>query len=136
MSVYDKLSVATPVDQLAAMQVARGIHWSPNIKPQAGREHWKAPPPTLPVPKDRSTMRTFDNMIGVSFGSLHVVGYLGRRHKSKPSNWLVRCLCGDYESRTVRSIKNPLNTKDCCMECAYREQVKRGYGNPFKEETK
>ena len=44
-----------------------------------------------------------------------MIGYLGQ--KNEHSRWLARCLCGIYEARSGRAVRNPKNTHDCCWQC-------------------
>lgn len=103
----EQITGRAPVDKKAAMVMARGEHYNPQIKIQ--QAHWSAPPPTIPVLKGQ-------DLTGKRVGRLTVVGKHSS-NKSKGAIWLVRCDCGDYETRSSKSINNPENHGDRCVYC-------------------
>ena len=105
---YDALATSAPLNKDAALaRDGRGSHWDPKIpKTQA---HWDAPPPMKPPPVDR------ENFTGRTFGWLTVVGYYDS-HKKVGSRWVVRCRCGDYETRSGKAVRNSA-ADACCYEC-------------------
>jgi hypothetical protein len=52
--------------------------------------------------------------------------------------WVVRCVCGSYETRKARYIKacvawnNPGSSDPMCDACGYTGRLQRGYHNPKK----
>jgi hypothetical protein len=66
--------------------------------------HWDAPPPMkqwMPSPAGEAM-----NLTGVKFGRFTVVGLLDLDGgKNRGERWVCRCVCGDYESRSPKSIK-------------------------------
>ncbi len=117
--VFDGTS-GTPVDGLAARVASKGFQYKP--KKKVVQCHWGAPPEMRRVP------RGVPNLTGVSFGGFRVMGlYTGTKHRGG-ALWVVRCVCGDYETRSSRAIKNPKNAQDCCELCrhvAYLRQCGR-----------
>lgn len=75
--------------------------------------HWKTSPPLRRIPKDTP------DLTGIKFGQLTVVG-LYAVGTGKYGLWIVRCACGDYETRKARSIKTQSAKDDstaCCSQC-------------------
>ena len=119
--VFDKLLASRPVNQAAARTMGRGVHYEPDkIIIQC---HWTAPPATISV--SQVTDLRFIDLSGVKFGRLTVIGYLGKPNPKKSARWLVRCACGDYESRASKAIRNPENRGDRCDKCRHLAFLKR-----------
>ncbi len=117
--VFDKLQASRPVNSTAARVIGAGVTYNP--QKMITQRHWTSPPPCLPMP----TAYTFENLTGMSFGRFKVIGYLGKTSAKKPSAWLCRCSCGDYEARSSRAIKNPENRGDRCGNCLHLSFLKR-----------
>jgi hypothetical protein len=74
-------------------------------------------------------VRGIENLTGKKFGRFVVMGL----YQSEPRGgsqgrkniWLVRCACGDYESRTTKAVKNPSNKEDRCLECRHTLKLKK-----------
>lgn len=60
--------------------------------------------------RNLSTSHIPPDLLGVKFGLLTVV----RRITGK---WEVKCACGTIENRSSKSVINPANTFDACVEC-------------------
>lgn len=94
-----------PVDKLAAFVFAKGVKYTNDVKITC--PHWESPPPIRKPPENAP------ELIGKTFGRFTVVGL----HKTMSGSWVVRCSCGDYETRKARSICNPNNFGDRCTKC-------------------
>lgn len=116
---YDRLASSAPLNTDAAK--ALGMSGASDVAYLVpdGMDHWDAPPPTLPPPRDKA------HRIGATVGRLVVLGYLGS--KNDKSKWLVRCRCGMYESRSGKAIDNSRNDKDACLRCRHIANRKREY---------
>ena len=114
--IYDEPS-RLPVNKAAGRVLGGGFNYEPNKK--IVQQHWSAPPKIVPAP------RNFEDLTGRKFGRFTVIGYLPSTNTSKGSLWLVRCVCGDYESRRTRSVRNPKNNNDCCENCRHLIHLKR-----------
>lgn len=121
-SIFDRILASEPINKGAAV-IARGSgeHWEP--KKKFGAAHFDAPPPMRPVPT------SIPDLIGTKFGRLTVVGVLddcdGEPRKDKKALWVVRCVCGDYETRTSKAIRNLRNADDRCQMCAHLKHLQR-----------
>lgn len=120
--VFDKLLASRPVNQAAARVMGAGVHYEPDKA--IVQRHWTAPPKTIPIPK-MVNWQHFVDLTGRVIGRFTVIGYLGKFGQKKRSRWLVRCVCGDYESRAAKSINNPENYGDRCEKCRHLAHLKR-----------
>ena len=58
-------------------------------------------------------------------GRFTVIGFLGKKNKKKPGNWLVKCDCGLYtikNSKTLRLQKD--KESKMCLYCEHLEYLK------------
>lgn len=86
----------------------------------AAQAHWKAPPPALASQPNPGT----PDLTGQRFGRFVVIRFHGATSKANPvATWLVRCACGDYELRRTKTILNPGDPDDCCLECRAVRQL-------------
>ena len=124
-SVFDKLITSRPVDGAAARVLSKGVHYKPDNV--IARLLWTAPPKLEPIPVNLRATPKFEDLTGRKFGRFIVAGYLGKPlgEKQKQPCWLVRCSCGDYETRTARAIRNPQNAGDRCENCRHLAYLKR-----------
>lgn len=104
-----------PVNRTAHEVSKPGIGYIP--KKRLNQPLWKSPPSMMSVPTN------IQNLTGVVFSRFTVIG-LKSCGKGK-TLWLVRCACGNYETRRSKSIQNPNNDKDCCQICRHLEFLKR-----------
>jgi hypothetical protein len=70
---------------------------------------------TLPTESVHFVWRWAD-ITGKRFGRFTVIRHLDGEGVAS-SRWLVRCDCGNEEIRRVRSIVNPANDIDMCVDC-------------------
>ena len=116
---FDALASSAPMNSDAAKAYNMSGTSDIAYNVPAHVDHWDAPPKVKPAPlgkTDRSGKRR---------GDLTVVGYLGSGRRG--ARWLVKCLCGQYESRTSKAVDNPENNADCCLRCRKIRGTKRGY---------
>lgn len=123
---YDKLATSRPINKLAAMQLSSGTHWQPNVKLNPHGRRWETPPTTKRL---NGRAKTFVDLTGLVVGRFTVVGCLGKLNPKKKAVWLVRCACGNNETRGARYLKTGGNPNDMCEHCRYLERVKKGEGN-------
>jgi hypothetical protein len=117
--VYERLAASTPQNATAGRVIAKGEHYEPVVD---FKGHWHAdsPPPMLPV--------FSKSMIGKTLGRLAVVGILAADfNPQQDARWVVRCACGDYETRTMTAIKTPDNSDDRCQVCRHLVKVAQDY---------
>jgi uncharacterized membrane protein YuzA (DUF378 family) len=107
----------------AAVRVTKpGVHYEPDHLNYVGV--WSRECPKLVPPKDPLQLA----VIGMKFGRFTVVGvYYKKKEKTSSSKrlYVVLCLCGVYEIRTMKAILNPKNQKDCCHFCQHLVYMKR-----------
>ena len=114
--IYDE-GGRVPVNRVSAVVVGKGFAYKPNKN--ITQRHWKNLQPTKKVNYKET------DLTGLKFGRFTVIGKYGNFGKKKKPRWLVRCTCGDYETRTSRAINNPKNNNDCCDYCRHLIQLKR-----------
>ena len=74
---------------------------------------------TRPITHELRANKGFNDVTGHRFGYFTVVG-LSRDFRG----WVVRCVCGMYSTRHLRSILNPANTVDKCEQCRHLAHLK------------
>lgn len=92
-------------DKTSAMVFAAGVHYQQKGKVTC--PHWNTQPQVRRVPKNTT------NLTGIKFGRFTVIGL----HRTILGSWVVRCTCGDYETRKARSVLNTNNFGDRCHKC-------------------
>ena len=74
----------------------------------------------------------FTNLVGCKRGRLTVVGIFKNRPKGERVKWVVRCVCGDYETRSSKALKNDNNNDDMCSICRKRARLIEEYKRKIK----
>lgn len=95
---FDKIITSVPINATAGRVMSRGEHWEPESQMPPGLKHWKSPPPMC-----AHTGSTTD-FTGEKFGRFTVLG-LWTEKPGGDARWICRCVCGDYEARSARTIK-------------------------------
>ena len=116
-----------PINKMAAVVTGAGEHFTPcklvltndSDTPIATRRFTRAE-----VRADG-----FLDLTGRRVGRFTVLGI--SRNFSR--QWVVRCDCGRYSTRTAKAVKNPENTQDRCEHCRHlaflrRDEYKRNTG--------
>lgn len=98
-----------PVDQTAGIVFSAGVKYHNPVAVK--NPHWETCPPI------KKSLPGALHLGGVKFGRFTVIGLLARKNNSAPAKWVVRCSCGDYETRSARAIRNPENFGDRCCKC-------------------
>ena len=116
---FDKILTSTPINKQAAVVAGgKGQHWEPEVK--ITQAHWDAPPKCKKRPDDQI------DKSGTTFGRLTVISYFGAKSDGS-SQWLVRCSCGAYETRTGKAVENKNNCDDACVKCRSALAIKKRY---------
>ena len=117
MSIFDGTHRA-PNSKEAARSFRGGARYEPKVK--LANWHWEAPPKiTKPEKGER-------DLTGIKFGRFEVIGKAIKDWMITQSCWIVRCSCGDYETRKSKAILNPKNYGDRCHKCravAYERKI-------------
>lgn len=123
--VFDKLLASRPVNKTAARVLGGGVHYEP--QKVIAQRHWTAPPPLAEITPAMRIDPSFKDLTGSTVGRFTIVGFLGNLSETKKNKalWLARCVCGDYESRSAKSILNPANYGDRCEKCRHLAHLKR-----------
>jgi hypothetical protein len=95
------------VDQTVAKVFAKGVKHQ-EMTNFGNCLHWQNPPPFTTRLKENQPQ-----IIGHKCGRLTVIGL----STVVKGSWVVRCLCGDYETRRHKALMNQNNWGDRCMVC-------------------
>lgn len=100
---FDRIITSVPANATAGRVMSRGEHWEPEGPMPPGLQHWKSPPPLRRFVKTESNI----DLTGKAWGRFTVVG-LAAESANDGARWIVRCVCGDYEARSAKTIKSAL----------------------------
>lgn len=119
MSRYERLAGLRPANRTTAIVAgARGTHW--NEQANFGQLHSDVPISTYACPD------WAEDLTGRKFGRLTVIGFrCGNEFKG--ALWVVRCVCGAYETRRSKAISKAINSEictACCKACARLHAIK------------
>jgi hypothetical protein len=125
---------SNPIDKTAAKVIGTGNHFEPKIKPHSHEYvHSDIPLPIKsPLAMSISQFKNnnqFVDLTGAKIGWLTVVGASPEYH----GRWVVRCVCGAYEIRTAKAIKNKKNDEDRCIVCRAVKHITTYKSNGSKE---
>lgn len=120
---WDRVISSTPLNTDAAKaRDGGGVHWTPELRQAPGKVRSHAPLPMRPPPKAPSC----PNLVGLKVGKLTVIGMAAKR-TSDGAAWVVRCVCGYYETRKARVLRRPDYVAEAmCDECRYLSELKAG----------
>lgn len=124
-SSWDKVVSSAPINKDAAIaRDGSGTSWTPErtLEPTFVRSH-------APIPIKRRKETWGVDLTGMKVGKLTVLGvadFPGRSQKSLAA-WVVRCVCGYYETRKAKTLRKPgYADKAACSECHYVAELKAG----------
>ncbi len=98
---FQQLAGLRPVNKAAALAISRS-HQFPSAK-KISQVHTD-----LPLPIRANLPSDVPELIGRKFGRFTVIG---AHASSPPLRWIVRCVCGRYETRKTRAVMNPANAQ-------------------------
>ena len=127
---WDAVAASAPLDVTAARVMGAVGEPSAFRKKVIGETYRRdfAPPKVKP----REVIRGV-NLTGLVVGRLTVIGLadLPERNKKRNAAWVVRCVCGAYEMRTARALRNPEYVPTAsCSHCNYLRKLKAGKTRP------
>lgn len=144
----ERVSTSEPINVTAALVMSNGVHYEPKINDRY-KLHQDECPPLRAWGKDGGKHNPLErDFTGFKKGNIVVIGlYLGdrkvwmnneARYEGVGRNkWVVRCICGKYETRTTKSLKKPeiKGDPDQCIACDLStkkirdKDFKRQYGH-------
>jgi len=114
----ESIYTSTPVDKTASIVTSRTDHaLASGYNGPAWRSRDK--PPYI-----RYIGHPKHDHEGERYGKLVVIGLFIKQHKpsssgwKKKSSWVVRCDCGYYEVRKIKTLKKGKVENNCCLDCA------------------
>lgn len=121
---FDAILASVPSDATAAKVTGRGEHWDPKKAVRDTHIHSEVPLPFTDIPNDPGTVGL---RAGLTFGRLTVLGkHIAKRAWDGKARYVVRCVCGSYEVRSARAIRNA-DPKASCEACSYQRTIREGY---------
>ncbi|MGR9476989.1 hypothetical protein [Rhizobium leguminosarum] len=132
----DAVAPLYPSDKVAGRVAGRGEHfeWSSN---QATKIHSTDPLAVRRPTETELSRPDYTDLTGAKIGRLTVMG-VAAEIIGNGQKWVVRCVCGSYETRKARYIKacvagnNPGSSEPMCDACGYTRKLQLGYHNPKK----
>ncbi|HEY4356004.1 MAG TPA: hypothetical protein VGN16_09675 [Acidobacteriaceae bacterium] len=124
-TIWERLATSTPINRQAVKAVTARGGWEPakQLKPY-GYIRSDAPMVTRPFPV---TSDKKDDLTGLKVGRLTVIGMSFISAHGKGASWVVRCLCGWYEVRKAKALRDPAYSKKAmCSECDYMANLRAG----------
>lgn len=131
-STFTDIALSAPINRVARRVTSPGIRHDIEIK-QGGGICQKLP---LPLLKDthpfdyRMAMKDpcWVDFTGVRWGHFLVIGPSAKSGRSRGSRWVLRCACGNYTTRSARTLKKDPNPADGkCRECLAKERIWKRY---------
>lgn len=115
---FDICHAVFPVDRVAVWVSLRGENFVPNKVVLTNDS--KLPIATRKFSKTELKQDCFIDLRGKKFGRFTVLG-ISRDFRGQ---WVVRCSCGIYSTRSAKAIKNEKTTAICANTAAIRRFLK------------
>lgn len=115
----DDMHARIPVNRVAGRVIGTGTHFDPNKRVR--NNDGDMPIATRPFTRMEQLSDGFIDLTNRLFGRFKVIGF-ARDFKRQ---WVVRCDCGRYSTRSSKAVKNDANTQDMCEHCRHLEFLKR-----------
>lgn len=135
MSMFDIIAPLMPFDKTASMVAGKGEHfeWEPENRDKI---HSRDPIATrLPEAKERNQPGFLD-LKGIKIGRFTVIGIAADLKTCNGQNWVLRCVCGSYETRKAKYIKScaagDQNHEPMCDWCRKTNRLRMGLHDPKK----
>ena len=109
-----------PIDKKSKIVVSKSIHHGCDYNPGSRMTSM------VPFPTRQFLGPQKHNLSGRKTGRFTVIGISSqfRKPSRDGERWVVKCSCGRYEIRRMKSIKNATNT-DACGECKNTAYLRR-----------
>lgn len=133
----DAVAPLHPSNKTAALVAGQGEHFE--FTPSApGKVHSELPLAVRGPSAAEKLLPTFVDLTGATIGRLKVTGIAAEITSTNGTCWVVRCVCGAYETRKAKFIKsciggnNPGDTEPMCDACGYTRKLQMGRFNAKK----
>ena len=132
----DAVAPLTPHDKTAAVVGGKGVHYEFSVLPT--RAFSDTPLPMRPPSKAELGNPAFINLTGRKVGRMTIVG-IAERKTNDGMNWVVRCVCGNYETRKTKYLKTCLGgtfsegVELMCAWCLNTRRLQKGKGSRAEE---
>jgi len=126
-TVFDRILASTPMGRTAAFVTSESRDNFVSTK-KITQRHSDNPFKMRQATIGEARCHSFENLTGREFGLFRVVGIFDyenfQKGKKTPFLWVCRCVCGRYETRSARAVRNRLNDQDRCDECRQTETLR------------
>ncbi len=128
----DAVAPLLPGDKVAARVAGRGEHFE--FQPASHHVHSDLPIAWRTPTAAELICGNFQDLTGTAIGRLKVMGIASDIQTTNGQNWVVRCVCGAYETRKAKFIKccaagnNPGQEEPMCDWCGKTRKLQRGIG--------
>ncbi|UHS60565.1 hypothetical protein HRR99_03030 [Agrobacterium vaccinii] len=130
-NLFDTIAPLSPANKTAALVSGRGEHFEFGAK--AHQVHSATPLPFREPSKHEYEQSQFVDLTGSKIGRLNVLGVAADIPTGGTgAKWVVRCVCGNYETRKSKFIKaclageNPGNEEPMCAWCGKTRKLQLG----------
>ena len=128
---WDAVLASSPMNTTAARAVSRSRTAPVELGAHKRNQNFMRSDVPFPVKKredlSESGQKAHDEWVGKRVGQLVVVGIsTAGKNGSKQARWVVRCDCGYYECRPMKSLTAERDQPHACSECEKLEWVRRG----------
>jgi hypothetical protein len=109
-----------PVDKTARLVTGEGVSYEPDCQLKQNLHNKNI----IAVDKERTKRSPHKLLVGTKKGRLTVLGIMLTGNRKKKAVWVVRCSCGSYEVRKLKTL-NKSKQDDSCLECKNLDYLKR-----------
>lgn len=126
----DAVAPLMPHDKTAAVVGGKGVHYE--FRPTAGQAHSSEPIPFRRPTSAELNCPEYRDLTGVRIGRLTTMGVAADLKSRGNQNWVVRCVCGSYETRKGKYIKacqagkNSGDEEPMCSWCGNTRRLQLG----------
>lgn len=134
----DAVAPLLPHDKTAAMVGSQGVTYE--FHAQAGQAHSSEPIAWRAPNRQEWGQANFVDLTARMCGRLTIMGIAADLKTSNGQNWVVRCVCGAYETRKAKYIKANLAGKrergdePMCLWCRNTRRLQQGRGQQSEEQ--
>lgn len=138
---YDRIGIAAPLNATAAtVRDGSGEHWDGRVSHTA--LHWADRPPLRVLTPCELNNNAINGLLGLRKGRFTCIGVLDYaalgivRGKDAKLPFVCRCDCGEFEVRSPKALRNPLNDDDMCGKCAHLRSLQYRYAKGATKATR
>lgn len=126
-TIWERLATSTPINRMAVRGISADVYGVSDQGRKLPYDFVRSHEP-LPVrPYPDSALKS-DDLTGQRVNRLTVVGMHVDPGGKNAARWVVKCLCGWYETRTAKALRDPIYFKRAmCSDCDFKQGIKEGH---------